>query len=297
MSIIGILIYLDKTNRYIAAVIGDTLEIRSDIREVKALLNCTFSLAKPPNMATLHLHVQTVDGLLQGLYHLSNLHILILKSPDGQIHYLFYRLGKDLYLSLALGGELSLLCGSLFPDIECVVAVAPVHIVSQTGSFNGGLHFAKGSPFSFQENPLPYVGVSEEKAAEYVKRMKRNFLRTFEPDMLFYYEEILKSEHDSAADIRVEKINGPILLISGGADVMVPSNWVCEEVIKRLDKNGFKYPHTHKNYELLSHYAAMFRPMSSGLFRVERKHKKECNANREASWNYTLKFLKDEWKI
>lgn len=198
---------------------------------------------------------------------------------------------------ISLGGELSLLCGSLFPDIECVVAVAPVHIVSQTGSFNGGLHFAKGSPFSFQENPLPYVGVSEEKAAEYVKRMKRNFLRTFEPDMLFYYEEILKSEHDSAADIRVEKINGPILLISGGADVMVPSNWVCEEVIKRLDKNGFKYPHTHKNYELLSHYAAMFRPMSSGLFRVERKHKKECNANREASWNYTLKFLKDEWKI
>lgn len=143
---------------------------------------------------------------------------------------------------ISLGGELSLLCGSLFQDIECVVAAAPVHIVAQTGSFNGGLHFAKGSPFSYNGEPLPYVGVSNEKAAEYVRRMKRNFFRRFEPDMLFYYEEILKREHDPAADIQVEKINGPVLLISGGADVMVPSNWVCGQVMKRLDEHGFRYP-------------------------------------------------------
>ena len=115
------------------------------------------------------------------------------------------------------------------------------------------------------------------------------------PDMLFYYEEILKKEHDPGADIRVEKINGPVLLISGDADVMVPSNWVCGQIMNRLDENGFKYPHAHKNYELLSHYAAMFRPMSSGLFRVERKYRKECDANREASWKYTLEFLQNEW--
>ena len=198
---------------------------------------------------------------------------------------------------ISLGGELSLLCGSMFPEIECVVAAAPVHIVAQTGSFNGGLHFAKGSPFSYQGKALPYVGVSEEKAAEYIKRMKRNFLKTLEPDMLFYYEEILKKEHDPAADIAVEKINGPVLLISGGADVMVPSDWVCQQVMNRLEENGFPYPHVHKNYELLSHYAAMFRPMTSSLFRVERRHRKECDQNREASWQYTLEFLRNAWRI
>ena len=198
---------------------------------------------------------------------------------------------------ISLGGIYSLLCGSLFPDIECIVAASPLHVVVQTGSFNGGLHFAKGSPFSCNGKPIPYSGVSEEEAADYLKRMKRNLLKKHEPDMLFYYEDILKKEHDPEANIEVEKINGPVLLISGGEDVMVPSNWACEQIMKRLNENGFPYPHIHLNYEILSHYTAMVRMMSSGLFRVERKHRKECNANREASWNYTLEFLKDEWKI
>ena len=197
---------------------------------------------------------------------------------------------------ISLGGEYSLLCGSLFADIECVVAAAPVHIVAQTGSFNGGLHFAGGSPFSHNGEALPYVGVSSEKEKEYLKQMKRNFLKRLEPDMLFYYEEVLKREHDPEADIAVENINGPILLISGGSDVMVPSNWVCGQIIKRLDDHDFGYPHIHKNYDLLSHYACMFRPMSSGMFRVERKHRKECDRNREASWEFTLAFLREIWQ-
>ena len=86
-------------------------------------------------------------------------------------------------------------------------------------------------------------------------------------------------------------------MISGGADVMVPANWCCEQIMKRLDQHGFRYPHVHKNYEFLSHYTAMFRLMASGMFRVERRHRKECDANREASWKYTLEFLQEEWRI
>ena len=39
-----------------------------------------------------------------------------------------------------------------------------------------------------------------------MKQMKRNFLKRLEPDMLFYYEEVLKREHDPEADIAVENI-------------------------------------------------------------------------------------------
>ena len=115
--------------------------------------------------------------------------------------------------------------------------------------------------------------------------------------MRFYYEEVLQNEHDPAADIQVENINGPVLLISGGADVMVPANWCCEQVMKRLDQHGFRYPHIHKNYNLLSHYTAMFRLNAASMFRVERKHRKECDANRDAGWKYTLEFLQEEWRI
>ena len=198
---------------------------------------------------------------------------------------------------ISLGAEYGLLCGSMFEEIECIVAASPVNAVTQTGSFNGGLHFAKGSPFSYKGSSLPYVGVDTGKESEYLKKMKRNFIRRLEPDMLFYYEEILKSQHDPAADINVERIKGPVLLISGGADVMVPADWVCGQIIDRLDNNGFEYPHIHRNYELLSHYACMFRPVSTGMFKVERKYRKICDENRKDSWEFTLKFLRDYWVI
>jgi pimeloyl-ACP methyl ester carboxylesterase len=163
---------------------------------------------------------------------------------------------------ISLGGIYALLCGSLFPEIECVVAASPLHAVVQTGTVNGGIHFAKGSPFSRNAEALPYSGVTEKEA-----------------------------------DIRVEAINGPVLLISGGADVMIPSKRSCEQAMKRLEKNAFRYPHVHLNYEVLSHNTAMYHPAGSWLFRIERKHRKECEANRAASWEYTLKFLREEWKV
>ena len=187
-----------------------------------------------------------------------------------------------------------LLCGSLFPEIECVVAASLVHILFQGGSFTHGLHFANNSPFSFEGKPLPYVKAKDPAAM--LKQTRRNLLTRREPDMLFYYNT-LKGPHDPEADVKVENIRGPVLLISGGADVMVPANWVCEEVIKRLDAHGFAYPHRHLNYEVLSHYTCPLRPMTSFMFKVERKHKEECNANREKAWNDTLAFLRDEWTI
>jgi len=67
--------------------------------------------------------------------------------------------------------------------------------------------------------------------------------------------------------------------------------------MKRLDSNHFAYPHRHLHYEVLSHYTCPIRPMTSFMFKVERKHRAECDANREKSWQDTLWFLKEEWTI
>lgn len=197
---------------------------------------------------------------------------------------------------ISLGGLYVLLCASLFPEIECVVAASPVHILIQGGSFTHGLHFARTSPFSCRGEALPFVGIKDEDAETVLKQTKRNLILKREPDMLFYYN-MLKLPHDPAADVKVENIRGPVLLISGGADVMVPAGWVCSEVMKRLDANHFAYPHRHLHYEVLSHYTCPIRPMTSFVFKVERKHRAECDANREKSWQDTLRFLREEWTI
>ena len=200
---------------------------------------------------------------------------------------------------ISLGGEYSLLCGSLFPEIECVVACAPVHIVAQCGSFIGGLHCCEGSPFSRNGMPVPCVmaGETKEELGIIVRQMKKSFLRHHEPDMLFFYHELLNKPHAEEADIRVENIHGPVLLISGKEDVMVPSDWTCEEVVKRLKAHDHPYPYRHNSYSPLSHYACPLRPMTSSIFRVERHRAKECNASRAKAWADTLAFLRDEWVI
>ena len=198
---------------------------------------------------------------------------------------------------ISLGGEYALLCGSLVPEIECVIAASPMHILCQAGSFKGGLHFAKGAPFSLEGKPLPYISVTDQEAAHYLKQVKCAFIKKREADIKYYYDEVLRKPRDPETEIRVEQIRGPVLLISGGADVMLPADFVCRQVVERLKEKNFRYPVVHHNYEVLSHYACPIRPMTSWIFQVERKHKEECNKNRENSFQDTLRFLRDVWKV
>ena len=189
---------------------------------------------------------------------------------------------------ISMGGLYALLCGSLFPEIECVIAASPVHALFQAGSFTGGLHLAHQSPFSFRGQPLPYVKAEDEKAV--LKRIRRNLLLRREPDTLFYYD-MLKLPHDKNADVKVENIHGPVFLISGGEDVMVPADWMCRAIMTRLEKNHFRYPHIHHDYAILSHCTCPHRPASCLLFKTERHHISRCRTAREQCWNDLLTFL------
>lgn len=54
---------------------------------------------------------------------------------------------------------------------------------------------------------------------------------------------------DSTAEenalIKVEKINGPILLLSATRDDHIPSVEMCDKMIVRLKANNFKYAYKH----------------------------------------------------
>jgi hypothetical protein len=64
------------------------------------------------------------------------------------------------------------------------------------------------------------------------------------------FEEALKDSAEvSAAEIAVEKINGPILIISFKRDQIWPSPLKCDQIAKRLTDKNFKTYFEHSDYD------------------------------------------------
>ncbi len=57
-----------------------------------------------------------------------------------------------------------------------------------------------------------------------------------------------------AARIKVEKINGPILCISGKRDKTWDSTYMCNLIEKQLHMSGFSHPFKHVVIDGLGHY-------------------------------------------
>ena len=148
---------------------------------------------------------------------------------------------------ISKGGEAALLVASREPAIKAVVAVVPSSVVWQ------GINFANyadiKSSFSLGGQPTPYLAY--DTGAPFTS-------------ILDLYERSLKfaDQHPEAA-IPVEKINGPVLLLSGKGDSMWPSSAMGDRVIARLDARGFKFRHEHIAYPDAGH-GAMSPPNGSG---------------------------------
>ena len=148
---------------------------------------------------------------------------------------------------ISKGGEAALLVASRAPAIRAVVAVVPSSLVWQ------GINFADytdvKSSFSLNGQPVPYLPY--DTSAPFTS-------------ILDLYERSLKfaDGHPEAA-IPVEKINGPVLLLSGKGDSLWPSAAMSDRVIARLDAKGFKFRHQHIAYPDAGH-GAMSPPNGSG---------------------------------
>ena len=62
---------------------------------------------------------------------------------------------------------------------------------------------------------------------------------------------------ETAALIPVERINGPVLLISGTDDRVWPSSAMSDRVIERLRHHAFAFPSEHLRYEGAGHAVLM----------------------------------------
>lgn len=158
------------------------------------------------------------------------------------------------------GGELALLLGATFPKIKAIVAWVPSHVVwpgftaDSSGSTAASGFMADpmdSSPpaWTFNGKPVPNMaGLPDPELARLVYRVADQAALT--PGFAL----ALASTHAvRQAAIPVERIQGPVLLISGEDDMMWPSAYMARQVMKRLAEHKHPYPDEHFAYQDCGH--------------------------------------------
>jgi pimeloyl-ACP methyl ester carboxylesterase len=128
------------------------------------------------------------------------------------------------------GAELALLMASRYSDIKSVVGIVPGNAV-----FAGHTSLLNTSSFSSHGEQLPFVPVPWSAMPHLIKR-----------DLRGAWDEMVKDEEAVAkAAITVEKINGPIFLLSATQDEFWPSAEMSEAMIRRLKEHNFRFKNEH----------------------------------------------------
>ncbi len=139
-------------------------------------------------------------------------------------------------VGVSKGGELALLLASRDPRLVAVVAFVPSAVVFQ--SIADG--WPRTSSWSVGGEDLPFVPYLINES--------------FRPDRLAtMYRQSLEQPEAAAAAIEVERIRGPILLLSGRDDALWPSTYMSEQIVARLEARGFPHAVEHVAYENAGH--------------------------------------------
>jgi dienelactone hydrolase len=204
-------------------------------------------------------------------------------------------------MGVSKGGELAVLLAATYPeDIKAVVGYSASPVVWRGASYRP-LSFILGKPrssWTLGGKPVPFVDVRprfSEVMGAFIGKL---------PSLRAMHERSLDDQAAvSAASIPVERINGPVLLISHTDDRVWPATRLSEMAIERLDAHNHPFPYHHLCYEDAGHptglpYSTLvvpkWGPWSPG-------GSLEGNGHASAdSWTKALDFLekhfKEEWR-
>lgn len=128
------------------------------------------------------------------------------------------------------GAELALALAAHYPDIRAVIGLVPGHAV-----FAGLTPALTTSSFSVDGEPLPFVPVPWSAAPALIAGDHRTAFEAMLDD----------DDAVSRAAIAVERINGPLLLLSATRDEMWPSTTMAERIVHRLQAHDFAFSYQH----------------------------------------------------
>ncbi len=186
------------------------------------------------------------------------------------------------------GAELALTSASFLPQIKLVIAVSPACCI-----FEGIAKpaYSGTSSWTWNGDPLPYVsfkGISVNILKDFLKNHEFGFVK--------HYLKVLETEKNEENFIKVEKINGPILLLSAKEDAQWPSAIMGTMVCDRLKEKAFPFPFHHEIFSPASH---ILNPIASNklkkilrfAYKMERKHQKECDVARDKALQMSLDWI------
>ncbi|MGH9685449.1 MAG: acyl-CoA thioesterase/bile acid-CoA:amino acid N-acyltransferase family protein [Candidatus Acidiferrales bacterium] len=154
-------------------------------------------------------------------------------------------------LGVSRGAELALLLGATFPQIHPVVAYAPSHVAWAAGGRDEATGEIiptwtyRGKPLPFA--PLPLRGFMLRSAVPVVALKRPVIFRNLFRAGLRNREAMMR------APIPVERICGPILLVSGGDDGVWPAREMSEAIVARLKQHRFAHDVEHLHYPQAGH--------------------------------------------
>jgi dienelactone hydrolase len=193
------------------------------------------------------------------------------------------------------GGELVLLLGATFPAVKAVIAYVPSGIV-HGGIARSGVRGASPA-WTFREKAIQYIQPDPAKLSPAPPPLPAGVPIPLTPRFLRGLEDAEAAER---AEIPVERINGPVLLISGKDDAMWPSERLAEIARRRLEEHQFRHPYRHLAYAGAGHMIgtpyqpttvlASRHPLTGEVFAYGGTPKAYAAA-REDSWREILKLL------
>ncbi|MEK4627794.1 acyl-CoA thioesterase/bile acid-CoA:amino acid N-acyltransferase family protein [Solibacillus sp. FSL R7-0682] len=186
------------------------------------------------------------------------------------------------------GAELSLLSASLFPELRAAVALNGFAV-----AFSGIVPWTdeKTLPpaWLYQDKPLPYLSPENPIAVALSCKDMWNERRG-NPLGQWYSALASDPEATKKAEIQVEKINGPVLIISGEEDD-VDTVGLSQRAIKRLEEHRSPYPYDHLIYPGAGHSIGI----PNLMIAYKQGNTKDNAYASKDSWAKTIAFFKKSY--
>jgi uncharacterized protein len=141
---------------------------------------------------------------------------------------------RIILMGASKGGELVLNLASRFKHFKGVVALSTSHV-----SFPALTIAANTSSWHYNNQEVPYVPAPYKTIGPALRG-----------DLHRAFSMMIEDENAVAqAEIEVEKINGPILILSGTQDEQWPATFMSNQIMKRLAMKNFKHTYQHLVFE------------------------------------------------
>jgi dienelactone hydrolase len=199
-------------------------------------------------------------------------------------------------MGFARGGELALLLGTTFPKLSAVVGYVPSSIIWSAYGIQGS---GDQAAWTFRGEPIPFLSATGARKLT-LKTIMNKLLAKGDHSALL--DSLEQDPEIAQAIIPVEKINGPVLLVSGKDDRVWDSTLYADLTCFRMQKRQNVYPCEHLSYDGAGHSISFpyipttvegFRsthPVSGRLTEIGGNAEDIASANADA-WAQVLDFL------